>query len=119
MKDNPPERTPPAEWQCRPPKQGEMVWNGLKPHGNNIEICPCDHTGDHWVLVPLKSGEPAVKQQHTVNVYKCWGCGSKIPPADYEKSCVCTGCDKLFCSCCAAKFDSDLYCAKCQADENE
>lgn len=107
----PPARVPPAEWQCRPPKQGEMVWNGLKIHGNAVELCPCDHAGDHWVLVPLKPGLD--KRLLKLPACKCSGCGNKIIIGD-EGSCVCTGCDKLFCAICTKKFDDGLYCVECQ-----
>lgn len=41
---------PPARWQLRPPKQGEMVWDGTI---RRICLCPHDCTTDHWVLVPF------------------------------------------------------------------
>lgn len=38
---------PPAVFVCRPPKQGEMIWNGIQ---KKIVLCPYDSKFDHWVL---------------------------------------------------------------------
>jgi len=51
-------RTPPLRMECRPPKQGEMIWNGVQ---GKVELMPWDSKYDHWVLVPVPLNEREVQ----------------------------------------------------------
>ena len=41
---------PPLRMECRPPKQGELIWNGVD---GKVDIMPYDSPNDHWVLIPV------------------------------------------------------------------
>lgn len=41
---------PPLRMELRPPKQGEMIWNGVQ---GKVTLMPYDSKEDHWVLVPV------------------------------------------------------------------
>jgi len=47
-------RVPPAKWECRHPKQHELIWDGVS---GRVVGMPYDSDSDHWVLVPHKYSE--------------------------------------------------------------
>lgn len=51
-------RSPPARWECRPPKAGEMVYDGVS---KRVTTAPTDSPSDHWVCVPVSHGTLALK----------------------------------------------------------